>query len=152
MIDEEAYKKAKNYAWQRLARKSQPSAELKAKLKERACSDEIIDRIIRECSQAGYLDDIAWVNAYVKREINRSQSPRSIAYKLQIKGVSKDLIQEAIENNCGFEERAQGIRALIAKKSRNLDLKDRAQRDKLIAGILRKGFNLSEVLKIINEN
>lgn len=152
MMDEEAYKKAKNYAWRRLARKSQPSAELRANLKKREYSEQIIERVILEVADAGYLDDVAWVNSYVKREINRSQSPRAIAYKLQMKGISKDLIKEAIEINCGEEERAEGIRALIAKKSRNLDLKDRSQRDKLIAGILRKGFNLSEVLKIINEN
>lgn len=151
-MDEESYRKAKTYAWGRLARKSQPSVELRKHLAHREYSEEIIERVILECQNSGYLDDVAWINAYVKGQISRHQSPRAIAFKLQNKGLPRDQIQSTLEELCGEEERAQGIRALIDKKKGKLDLQDRKQRDKLIAGILRKGFKLSEILNIINEN
>ncbi len=150
MSEEEEYRKAKIYAWKRLARKNQPTIELKKHLEDRSYSESIIERVIKECQSAGYLDDQAWIDAFVKRESSRNQSPRAIAFKLQQKRISKELIQEALNRLCGEETRTSSIRNLIAKKSKSMDLNERSQRDKLIANLLRKGFNLSEIREVLN--
>lgn len=149
MSEEDEYRKAKTFAWKRLARKSQPAIEMRKHLQDRDYSESIIERVIQECQSSGYIDDQAWLDAFVKRESSRNQSPRAIAYKLQQKGIDKELIQETIARLCGEESRVRSIRALIAKKSKSLDLKDHSQRDKLIASLLRKGFNLSEILEVL---
>lgn len=149
MSEEEDYKKAKTYAWKRLARKNQPAVELRKHLQDREYSESIIERVIQECQSAGYIDDQAWMDAFVRRETARNQSPRAIAFKLQQKGLSKEIIQEALNRLCGEDARAHSIRALISKKSKTVDLNDRKQKDKLVASLLRKGFNLSEIFAIL---
>jgi len=140
---------AKQYVLKRLAMKSFFTGELISKLTECLISPQTISMIIRECKHLGYLNDETWLEGFINTCKARKLGPRAIAMKMKSKGVSQDLITHWIEKCVNPDEQQEAILKLLATRYRNRDLSNYKEKSKVIAALLRKGYEFSTIQKVL---
>ncbi len=145
------YKGAKNYALKRLSIKSQPSTEMEKALKERLVSEEIRNKIIDEFTQLGYLNDEEWIERFIRLQTIKRQGPKAIFQKLKAKGLSDDSITALLEQHATPELQQAQLLYLLKSKYKSRDLTDYKQKQKVIASLLRKGFDFEQILKAMGD-
>lgn len=149
------YKGAKNFILRRLAMKNYHSAELIEALSKRQVDMTVIRSLLAEFIGLGYSDDEAWLNSYIRSLRNRRFGFRSIEIKLRGKGIETSEILEAIETvkaSEGEEENERhSIDRLLASRYKNRDLSDRKEQQKVIAGLMRKGFSCDDIFAAMKE-
>ncbi|KJS29481.1 MAG: hypothetical protein VR64_20105 [Desulfatitalea sp. BRH_c12] len=121
-------------------------AELSQKLKRRGFAPPDISQAITECRRLGYLDDRRFCSRFMVQKRRKGYGPLRIAQMLRSKGVSADLVDEAIASN----EEAQiedCRRALVGKVNR--DSNARASELKLYRFLLQRGFAPSIVRQVL---
>ena len=87
---------------------------------------------------------------YHQEKLSRQQ----LSVKLSQKGVSKDIIAEALEMEYEADD-GEKIRNLLSKRHFDPDNTDRQENNKIYQYILRRGFKSSDILKemrVFSEN
>lgn len=143
------YEEAKRLAYRKLAMRSFYSKELAEQLIERGATSDVAQTVIKELTTLGYLNDREWIEGTIRSLLRRKYGPKAIAYKLSMKGIPEDEFSEFIEKTA--ENQSEQITLLLESKYRLRDLTDFKERQKVIAAVLRKGFSLSEVIKVIEK-
>lgn len=122
--------------------------ELRMKLSQADYSEEIIDQVIQYVKHYGYLDDERYTTAYIRSRMNH-KSKLMLSSELMQKGVAKALIQQVMEAEYSSEgeEDAEllAIRKAISKKTKDPGSLSAEDKQKLIASLYRKGFDLSKI-------
>lgn len=136
---------AKRYILLRLVRTSLHSSKVTELLSSRGVSSASIEWVIAELTASGYLNDEGWVDAYVGQQQRRGQGPRAIGHKLRSKGVGREAASDAAQLQRAPELQRQGIAALLEGRYRSYDLSDTKIRQKLIAALMRRGFDYSAI-------
>lgn len=136
---------AKRYILLRLVRTSLHSSKVTELLAARGVAAANIEWVIAELTASGYLNDEGWVDAYVGQQQRRGQGPRAIGHKLRSKGVGREAAADAAALQRAPELQHQGITALLQGRYRNYDLSDTKIRQKLIAALMRRGFDYSAI-------
>lgn len=133
-------------ALQKLSRRSYLCEEMREILEEKEFSSEEITSTLGQLQEMGYLNDREWVESAIRREIRAQHGPGFIRQKLRFKGAPMDLVEECLPLVYPEELQLEIIQALKIK------LKSK-EKQKLIASIARRGFQLSEILKVCyNDN
>ena len=145
------YRMAKLYAYRRLAKKNQPSTELKQALVTRFVSEETASQIIQELRQKGYLNDEEWIETFVRYQLERRRGPRDIEMKLRSKGIPEELIEQVLKDLDNSEDRKERIRELIQKKYHEVDFSDFHQKQKVIAALSRRGYSVGEIHEVLRD-
>ena len=104
---------AKRYAYRRLAMRSHHSLEMREALAKREYPLEIIDPIVSEMIQAGYLNDADWVANYVRRLQGQRYGPRTIKMKLRAKGITEEEAEPYLEEASDFKCQEAQILSLL---------------------------------------
>ena len=145
------YERAKSRALWFLDRGDRTEKGLYEKLVAAKISPEQCARAIARLKELGLIDDRRYAKNYAERCIESNISKRETYVKLMQKGVPRDIIKEALDNT-EVDESSQVI-ALIKKKYANkLDSKE--NKAKVVAALMRKGFNYSavkEALRVYGE-
>lgn len=144
------YREAKKLIIVKLARRNCPSFELADLLRHYLVSEECIDRLIHEFVIAGYVDDEEWIASVARSVVNRKKGPAAIEQKLRQLGAPEALIEKAFSLASGSEEQIDQIRKLLETRYRGRNLLDRREREKTIAALTRRGFDLSLVREAIS--
>lgn len=118
--------------------------ELKLKLKQADYTEEIISAAIDYVKAFHYLDDERFARNYVEYK-KLSKSKRQIQMELMNKGVSKEYIELALEEEYTGEEDA--IRKAIAKKTKNRDDLSKEEIMKVANYLYNKGFSMELIKK-----
>lgn len=133
-------------ALQKLSRRSYLCKEMRQILEEKEFSSEEIASTLDQLQNMGYLNDREWVEQAIRREIRAQHGPGFIRQKLRFKGAPMDLVEECLPLVYPEELQLEIIKSLKNK------LKSK-EKQKLIASIARRGFQLSEILKVCyNDN
>ena len=140
---------ARRYALMRLSMKSHSIYELRDQLEQKGMSAGIIEQVIEEFIKQGYLNDQEWVDAFIRGQQSRHTGPRSIQRKLRQKGISEDQIREALLRAGLKENQGCQIKKLLTARYKSKDLNDLKQKQKVIAALIRKGFDLDEIFRSI---
>jgi regulatory protein len=126
--------------------------ELCRKLSEAGYTQEVIDEAIAYVSSYGYLNDERLASSYVRSRMN-SKSKMVIKAELLQKGVDGDIIEKVFLEEYGEEEETDGelnaIRKAIARKTKAPDSLSYEEKQKLIASLYRKGFEIGKIKKIL---
>jgi regulatory protein len=157
MIDaekNEVLRQARNYALRRIAQMSYSTHGLRRLMIERLIPKEIVNQIIDDFVANGYLDDGQWLQSFYRQEIARKSGPGKIRMKLMQKGFSQETISQFFQEKNGeerdeSEEQPALIRRLLETRYRTRDLKDPKERQKVVAGLMRQGFDYEEIKKMI---
>ena len=122
---------------------------LREKLQKGGFSEDAVDEALDYVRGYGYIDDERYANHFV--EVSKSRkSRRRMEYDLAKRGVSRDLIDAAMEKNAPEDERPL-IRELAVKKLNRMDAEDPKTRGKLAAYLARQGFKTEDVISVTDE-
>ncbi len=151
MSDAELLKKAKLWAMQLLERMDRTEYGLRRKLSEKY-PEETVAEAIAYVKGCGYLDDNSYAKSYIRYHM-AEKSRRQIFQKLQERGVKRDVIESAWEEETaeeGPDERAM-IRRLILKKYPASSRLDTKQMRRLQGFLARRGFLWEDVSAVLEE-
>jgi regulatory protein len=142
------FNKAKTYALRRLSSQAMTQKQMRDALIRKGASVEDSDKVLLLIEGYGYLDDAAWAEGFVRGQRRKGAGPQLIRLKMREKGISSEiaapLIEEARLKQC------DQIRAHIEKK--RPDLENVKEVQKLIAYLMRKGFDFEEIRQFIDLN
>ena len=122
--------------------------QLRQKLKEKSFSDEAIEQAIDYVKSFGYINDAGYAERYILNK-QGSKSRREIYASLSQKGISRDIIDTAIENCYEPEDELAAICRLCEKKHFIAEEATDAEKNRMYNYLLRKGFKVDDVCKII---
>lgn len=145
---EDTGKQAKKKALQLLERMDRTESGLRQKLKEKGFSAEDIEGAIQYVTSFGYLNDRRYAEQFVLGRQER-KSRKELRMAMYQKGLSSDVIDEALENCYEAESEVDTIRRLAEKKGLGReDLTDK-EKKKIFDYLLRKGFSYENVRHVI---
>lgn len=145
------YRQAKSYAIKRLSLSPLPSAKLIKSLKDRLISEKVIETLINELLEAGYLNDKEWTDSFVRMHSQRYRGPRAIAQKLASKGLKSTYAEQLLQVSHSEEKQLSMIKHLLATRYRTRNLKDFNEKKRVVASLMRRGFDLSVILNCIEK-
>lgn len=143
------FNRAKNFALNKISFSQKSTYEIRQKLKDQKFSADVIEKIISYLDSYGFLDDEAYVKAYIrdKDEIS-SWSRGKIKYMLKQKHIDENLIED---NLCliSNEREAEKAGFFADKKIKNdYSYENRAKVFRHLAG---KGFDIDIINQVLNE-
>lgn len=134
-------------AYRRLAIRGYHSTELRHYLEKKLAEHSDIDKVFSELQKLGYLNDEEWVIGAIRSLISRKYGPRAIMFKLMSRGIPEEEITPHLNELKGHQ--AQVIQKIIETKYRTCNLMDFKTKQKVMAALVRKGFDLNEVVLVI---
>ncbi|MDD2376551.1 MAG: regulatory protein RecX [Clostridia bacterium] len=109
--------------------------EVIIKLKRLEVDENIIDKVIRYLSEFGYINDIDYVNSYIKQnERILKYSIYEIKEKLKLKGIKKDILENKLNFLVSSKYEDKIIEKIFNTKSKSLD------ENKIKQYLYRRGF------------
>lgn len=145
------YKRVKGYVLRRLSAQNYHSGQLIKLLQERLVTSSVIESIIDEFQNKGYLNDRGWIESFIRVQRKRLGLP-VILRKLQAKGVSREEIRMVQEECRNSEEDSLNITHLLKTRYRSKDMNHPKDRQKVIASLMRKGFAFEIIQRAISSN
>jgi regulatory protein len=109
--------------------------------------ESFTNKVLEPLEEAGYIDDMEYVRAYIKEQQHRS-SPRGPYYARRFlfqKGLSKEIIDRGIKKYYPKAKEKESIKKLIKRKGNK-------SKPKLINYLLRRGFSKNLVYSIVDSN
>lgn len=121
--------------------------EIRRKLELAYYPKEAIEHAVSAAKRYRYIDDANYCRKYVEASISR-KSIRQISFELNQKGISKDIIQSALENVPDKER--ENIEKLLKKRGYMPEECSREDRQKHMAYLMRKGFLHDDIEHVLN--
>ena len=150
---EDEVHRCKQRAWGLLDRRMRSRKELTQALRQRRFAKEIIDRIVGELSERGFLDDATFARVFVEERDARGRSgPRLIRQELAARGVAPEIADRALEGLDKSDTQEEKARALLQKWNRRSKPEDPHKRRQAAAAFLmRRGFDSEIVWELVRE-
>lgn len=145
LLKEVVGKRAKKRALHLLEQMDRTEQQLREKLRFSEYPESCVDDAIAYVKSFHYLDDQRYAEAftrYKKEKLSRQQ----IKQKLMRKGVSRDIVADAIETEYDVDESVH-IRSLLEKKHFSNDEADEGEFRRVYNYLLRRGFRSSDIIK-----
>ena len=147
-----------NYAVGALARRMRTERELRRLMRLRAepgeLGEQAIHAVISRLKSLSYLDDARFAADYTRlRKENEKLGPRRVRQDLSVKGVSKDLIGDAVTTAYGDEDEVALARQYIERKRMKQPAGENRQKEaaRIMGRLLRAGFSSATVFKVLRQ-
>jgi regulatory protein len=152
-IEEAEQRLAMGLALRLLSYRGRSRREVVEKLSWRGVSAESVDRVVRKLEQAGYLNDEAFVKAWVRERTQvRGFGRYRIKNELLAKGIDPvEINTELGEAYTEDQEKAVALALAQARLSRYAGLDPMVARRRLAQVLLRRGFNSVMAQNIVAE-
>jgi regulatory protein len=146
------YDVARQIVLRQLALAPRSRQQLKDKLRQRNCPDDVAEAVLDRMTEVGLVDDAAYAAMLVRsQQAGRGLAARALARELRTKGVDPETTQATIAEIDPEEERERA-RALVDKKLRTMHGLDATVQTRRLAGMLaRKGYPSSVAFAVIRE-
>ena len=131
-----------------LERMDRTEAQLREKLRQGRYPEDIIENAIAYVKGFHYVDDLRYAESYV-RCYSQSKSRRLLYQELVGKGVPRDLIEQALEEEYETEDESAKIVRWLEKKHYSAEEADPKQRQRMYQFLLRKGFRSGDILRLL---
>lgn len=148
MYSPEEFDKAKTKVLKYVLYKKRSENEIRSKFSS-VIEEDLLSDVIEYLKEAQYIDD----DLYIEKTVNnfmilKNLSIKEIKYKLMSKGIDKYRIEDYIENRREELEdyEVKSIQNIFYKKSSSMD------EDDIKVFLLKKGYNLENINKVIDEN
>ncbi|MDR0591112.1 MAG: RecX family transcriptional regulator [Candidatus Nomurabacteria bacterium] len=121
-----------------LDKKYKPRGQSELKTKP-GVSQAVADAVLKRLLERGYVDDVKFARFWVEnRSLTRGASRRKLTVELIKKGISQDIINEALGDS-GRDD-AEELRKMISKKASKYD-----DEQKLMTYLARQGFSYDDI-------
>ena len=122
--------------------------ELSLKLARRGFDQDMVDTVISESVEAGYVSDDRFARAFVESRLRRQPEGRAaLSARLAARGVARDVSDRVIGELVDLETETEALERALEKVQRRT-----ADPHKQIAGLVRKGFPYSLVKAYVHGN
>ncbi len=138
-------KRVKKRALYLLEKMDRTESQLREKLASADYPQECIDEAIDYVYRFHYLDDLRYARNYVRYSQDKL-SCQQLKQKLMTKGVKREDIEQALEEEYSGDESSQ-IRKLLQKKRFNGEDRSTPEFRKTYQYLLRRGFKSGDILK-----
>ena len=142
MEELEEFDKLKTKVLKYVLYKKRSEAEVRRKFAD--ANDEMLDEVIQNLSENGYINDNSYIEKAVQEFMRlKNMSIKEIEYKLLSKGINKDKIENYI-----FENR-EALLEYEQKSAKHIFIKKQTimEEDNIIQYLKKKGY-LSETIKL----
>jgi len=137
------YITAKEKAIKYIGISKKTSYEVAKKLKTLGAEQGIIDKVIEYLEEVGYIDDIDYVQSYLRQNIKMLKySVYELKQKLLQKGVKASIIESTFESDLPSDYEAQVVNKLICSKLKDYDEIKKKEY------LYRRGFKLDNISDI----
>lgn len=137
---------AKRSAARILSAGGKTESELKSKLNLKGFDEESVEEAVEFMKKNGFLNDLSYAKAYARDGVSlKKYSIRQIKLKLGQKGISSEIISEAVE---GLNDEAQLYEILERELEKAPDKKGM---EKIKRRLYSKGFSLWDINRVIGE-
>lgn len=137
-----------------LKSKAYTEAELVKKLKQSFYPEVVINEALDYVKSFRYVDDMVYAEDFIKYRAE-TESKKQIVNKLLLKGITKEMIEEAFRA-CEAEgtliEEERQIRSFLEKKHYSPDNCLFEDKQKLFAALYRKGFSTSCINRVMKSD
>ncbi len=144
-------KRAKLRAMNLLQKKDYTEKQLRDKLNDGDYPQELVDKAIAYVKSFNYIDDEGYARDYISYHMS-VRSKNRIIQDLTNKGISKDIYQDILEELYEDDSDAEieQIKKLLIKKHYDPDTTEYEDKKKIMAFLLRKGYNSSDIKKAMD--
>lgn len=140
------FRRAKQKALAILKRMDRTEFELREKLKRADYTEDIIQKTIDYIVSFNYINDEKYARYYVKSK-KSSKSKRIMTMELKNKGIDKEIIEEAMNEEFTNDEVA--LVKAMGRKILTIEEMTKEEKLKLSAALYRKGFKSEDIRKYI---
>ena len=141
------YDKLKTKVLKYIIYKKRTEREVRQKF-ENVIEEDVLDDIIEELKENGYIDDLNYIERAVQEFIVlKNMSIKEIKYKLFAKGLNNDIIDEYISNNINNlnDYELKSIKNIFYKKQGTMELEEIKQ------FLLKKGYISDNIKEALSE-
>lgn len=145
---------AQTMALQYLTARPRTAHEVRQKLRRSGVADTVVDHVMAHLDTRGALDDAAYTRAYLtSRLTSRGYGPQRLGRELQQRGVSRALVETAVEQDLAAADVLAAARVQAAKRWPRLarEADHRKRRQKLHDFLRRRGFSSAIVQQVLTE-
>ena len=146
-IVELLYKRAKERSLYILESSLKTTKQIEDKLKAGFYPKEVIERVISFLKEYHFIDDYQYALSYIEYK-GKSKSRKQILQDLFVKGISRELVETALEES-GFAEE-DTLYTIALKRKNRYDLSDRKELQKFYQYLLGKGYSYGKVREVIS--
>ncbi|MDQ3955451.1 MAG: recombination regulator RecX [Actinomycetota bacterium] len=143
------YEEAMELAGRLLSARGRTVKEMRERLAGSGFEDHTVDLVVARLGELGLVDDVRLANDWVaERSSRKSLGPAALARELELRGVSAEVIADAVAPVADREEAK--ARELAAKLvARYADLNPARQAARLQGALARKGYSEEAILEAI---
>jgi len=148
-LEEKQLNAVRSWLARYLGMKNCPSHEVHAILEKNHIDHLLAKRVIDEFIAKGYIDDNEWIRSFIRVQTQKKRGPQEVRRKLMQKGFTDEQIAPFLQEseNVQFEQ----IRLLLETKFQKRNMNDFKEKNKTIAALQRRGFDLQTILEVINQ-
>lgn len=139
--------RAKKRVLYMLEKMDRTEIQLREKMQQNGYPKECIDAAISYAKSFHYIDDLRYAKTYVRYQ-QQKKSRQRLRTDLMKKGVAKQLIEQALEEEFVSDERRK-ILELLEKKRYDCTTKDRKEQQRMYQFLLRRGYKSSDILGVM---
>ena len=154
LISENEFFNIKSSAYRYLGNRNHSSFELRVKLTKKGYQKSIIEKVILDLKEKGYINDHKFAESFVKNRIEkRKEGIVKINSELRKKGISSEIISDVINNFTDDPIHFQNALQLTQKKYQSLKNKDldfQKLKGRLFNFLKGKGYTTDIILKVID--
>lgn len=140
-------KRATKRAMHLLEQQERTEKQLRDKLAQGGYPEQCINQAIDYVKSYHYVDDYRYATVYIRYH-QEKESRQKLTQKLMMRGISRELIQQALEEEFVADECAQ-IKELLRKRRYDPDNADEATRRKTAQFLMRKGFKSRDIFRVM---
>ena len=136
-----------------LSRKSRAQKEIELKLERKGFAKKEISSVVGQLKDWNFLNDLEFAKGFVRQaKLGKPKGVRRIRFELVQKGVGKELIERALEEEKFREDESGLIESALKSYSAKIRHLPRAkQYNRTIAYLLRRGFSYEEAKKAVGK-
>ncbi|MCI8484592.1 MAG: regulatory protein RecX [Lachnospiraceae bacterium] len=142
-------KRARRRTMHLLEKMDRTEQQIRVKLQQGYYPEAVIDNAITYVKEFHYLDDLRYAQNYVRSQRER-KSQRRIQMELLNKGIKKELIAQAVEEEYQQEQEQGLILKWIEKKGYSGEKADLKEKQKMYQFLMRKGFRSDDILHVLD--
>lgn len=141
-------KQARNIVEYSLSRSLKSYYELETKLKQRGITDEIINILLQEYVDKGYINDMDYAEQFVYSKTTYNKlAKKAISYKLKQKGISTEIIEKVLSEIADEDEENQAVTIATQRMKTNKNLSPQKRVEQVAGMLMRKGYSPSVAFK-----
>ena len=128
-----------------LAKALKTEKELRDNLRSKGYEDKIIDDVVLKLKEYDYIDDLKYALAFVNSAT--SKGPYRLKFELKLKGISDEIIEEALAD---LPDDSDNLQRLANRYLKGKELNQKTF-SKLYQYLMGRGFESDKVASIINK-